>query len=222
MRLEEECRASRTGLPLRGDTELLYWSVADRSEVVVWTADAVEAVNAILQHYARVLQLRADEWRLFYRRLDEAAVTHLLTLAAEPRAQAATQVQLAWEQAHKNGHSGRILRQLAQAMAQVARQADSSALSRKDVQDVARQLWLRLQSEACLPQWAQMRRELDAICAEEIAAFRRGCGGLITEAQEKALNIVTARIAERMGEWVQRTSNREGEPSRLSPPLPPV
>ncbi len=206
---EEQCRACRADLSASA-VEMLYWSTEDRSEIVAWAADPVEVVNLVLQHYTRVLELRADEWQMFYRCLDEAAVAHLLRLAAEPAGEkVAARVQLAWEQAHRNGHGGRMLRQLAQASVDIARQSRASAMASTELRAAAHQLWASLQAEACLPVWALMRRELDAICLEEIAAFRRGCGGLITDAQEKALSIVTARISQRMGEWAQRASARE-------------
>lgn len=186
--------------------EALCYCLPTRTELIVSTRDPIKAATTLLESLNQIIRLRMEEWQAFYRHLDEAAVAHLLTLAAAPDGeQAAAQLHLCCEQAQRAGRASRVLRDLTQ---EVAAHAHAVRVNRsatvQTTPAAVRQMWRRLQAQACVPAWAVLRSEMEAICAEEIALFRRSCGGLMTDDQERAVKIVTARISERVGDWMIR------------------
>jgi len=204
---------------LRGNediSEILYGRLPSRTDIVVATWNPVNAANIVLDLLTKVVKLRTDDWTAFYRYVDETAVAHLLAVvSASDGEQAAVQIESCWGHSQKCGVAGRVLNQLTLAVKERAlrdrfRFADSP-------ETLARQVWGKLQAETCLPAWSKFRHEVDAICAEEIASFRRNCGGLMTDDQERAVKIVTARISERVGEWVTREWSEPG--ARVPPRL---
>lgn len=190
---------------LRGSqdiSEIIYRALPTRTDIIVATWNPITAASLVLDMLAKVLQLRTEDWTAFYRHIDEAAVAHLLSAASEPDAQQpAIQLESLWQQPHRSGVAGRLLCLLMHAVQQHASGSTSPTRAK------ANQIWSKLQAEDSLHPSAKVRKEVDAICSEEIDSFRRSCGGLMTDDQEKAVKIVTARISERVGEWITRAWN---------------
>ncbi len=62
--------------------EVAVLSTCNRTEFIVWTADASQAANSILRYLTREYDLRLSEWSKFHRHVDNAAMTYLLRLAS--------------------------------------------------------------------------------------------------------------------------------------------
>jgi glutamyl-tRNA reductase len=62
--------------------EVAVLSTCNRTEFIVWTADASQAANSILRYLTREYDLRLTEWSKFHRHVDNAAMTYLLRLAS--------------------------------------------------------------------------------------------------------------------------------------------
>lgn len=194
---------------LTGRTQInqvfFFPNLCRRTEVVVCAPDPVAACESVMNTVTRVASLRADDWTAFRRYVDEDAILHLLSVAAGADGEgAAAQLQLCSEQSQRSGVGARILREVAKHAKVIPCSTGRHPESAESFRSVARQLWIRVQAEAALPECTKIRNEVDSICAEEIATFRSRCGGLMTEEQERAVKIVTARISERVGEWITR------------------
>lgn len=200
---------------LRGNVaigEALHCAFPTRTDIVVATRNSVAAANAVLDVLTRIVRLNTEEWSAFYRHLDQAAVGHLLRVVTAPDGEQATiQLESCRQLSHKSGLAGPILDQLTRDVMEHARVIRSCSNPADSLRGATRQTWGRIQAEACLPPCAKFRSEVDAICAEEVATFRRSCGGLMTDEQEKAVKIVTARISERVGQWINRAWDDSGQ-----------
>lgn len=195
---------------LRGSqniAEIAYVALPYRTEILLASWNPVKAANDVLDMLTTLVRLRMEDWTAFHRYMDEAAIVHLLAIAGQPGGEAIwVQLESSWEQSHKSGAAGRLLSRLTQAIREHSHAAQDS-IGRENIRTTARHVWSKLQADAALPGWLKFRNEVDAICAEEIATFRRSCGGLMTDDQERAVKIVTARISERVGEWITRAWN---------------
>lgn len=189
-----------------GVSEALWHMLPGRTEIVVAAPDPVNAAGSVLEFLTELLSLTREEWKTFYRHVDEAAVAHLFSVASQSHDEgAAAQLQSNWAKSLKDGHAGRLLRELAKAVVAYADAVREGHGHGPASSEAARQFWIAFQAEGLLPDSAVIQKEVEAICAEEIASFRRSCGGLMTDEQERAVKIVTARISNRVGEWITRT-----------------
>ena len=95
--------------------EVIVLSNCNRTEFIVWTQDASEAANSVLRFLTRSSNLKLVEWSNFYRLVGDAAVAHVLRIAAgtdsavfgEP--EATSSVLSAWQQAQRASTTGRFL-----------------------------------------------------------------------------------------------------------------
>lgn len=98
-----------------GIDEVAVLATCNRSEFVLWTADACTAAASVLRFLTQEYGLRLGEWKHFYRLLDEAALAHVFRLACGLDSMAAgepdivEQVKSAWSQAQEAGSCGRVL-----------------------------------------------------------------------------------------------------------------
>ena len=95
--------------------EVVVLATCNRTEFLLWTRDAAAASGSVLNFLTREYSLRLSEWKHFYRKIDEQALTHIFRVASsldsmvvgEPEIVA--QVKAAWALAQQVGTSGRFL-----------------------------------------------------------------------------------------------------------------
>jgi glutamyl-tRNA reductase len=95
--------------------EVVVLSNCNRTEFLVWTQDASEAANSVLRFLTRSSNLKLVEWSNFYRLVGDAAVLHVLRVAAGidsavfGEAEATNSILSAWQQAQRASTTGRFL-----------------------------------------------------------------------------------------------------------------
>ena len=95
--------------------EVIVLSNCNRTEFLVWTQDASEAANSLLRFLTRSSNLKLMEWSNFYRLVGDAAVLHVLRVAAGidsavfGEAEATNTILSAWQQAQRASTTGRFL-----------------------------------------------------------------------------------------------------------------
>ena len=95
--------------------EVAVLATCNRTEFILWTRDAATASGSVLNFLTREYGLKLCEWKHFYRKIDEQALTHVFRVASsldsmivcEPEIVA--QVKAAWAVAQQVGTSGRFL-----------------------------------------------------------------------------------------------------------------
>jgi glutamyl-tRNA reductase len=98
-----------------GVEEVLVLSTCCRTEFLLWAGEPTLAANSLVNYLSSALGLKLSEWEHFYRRLDEAALTHIFRFACGldcPRlceSEMALHLEAAWEQARAVGAAGRYL-----------------------------------------------------------------------------------------------------------------
>lgn len=98
-----------------GIDEVAVLATCNRTEFFLWTHDASAASGSVLNFLTREYGLKLCDWKHFYRKLDEQALSHIFRVAAgldsmvigEPEIVA--QVKSAWAQAQEAGTTGRFL-----------------------------------------------------------------------------------------------------------------
>src|SRR5208283_275713 len=88
-----------------GIEEVIVLSTCSRTEFWLWVKDVTLAANSVMRLLGAEHKLKLDEWKQFYRLLDEAALLQIFRVASsldsmvigEP--QVVAQVKQAWEQA---------------------------------------------------------------------------------------------------------------------------
>ena len=65
-----------------GIDELAVLATCDRTEFILWSHDASVASASVLNFLSRSYGLRLSDWRHFYRKLEEAALLHILRVAS--------------------------------------------------------------------------------------------------------------------------------------------
>ncbi|MBZ5567409.1 MAG: glutamyl-tRNA reductase [Acidobacteriia bacterium] len=95
--------------------EVAVLATCNRTEFILWTRDAAAASGSVLNFLTREYGLKLCEWKHFYRKIDEQALTHVFRVASsldsmivgEPEIVA--QVKAAWAVAQQVGTTGRFL-----------------------------------------------------------------------------------------------------------------
>lgn len=98
-----------------GIEEVIVLATCNRTEFILWTADAPVAANSVLRFLTHDYQLKICEWSNFYRLMDDVALTHIFRVASsldsmvigEP--EITCQIKQAWAQAQAAGTTGRFL-----------------------------------------------------------------------------------------------------------------
>lgn len=98
-----------------GIEEVVVVATCNRTEFLLWATDVTLAANSVMRLLTTEYGLTRDEWKHFYRLLDDAALMHIFRVASsldsmvigEP--QIVSQVKEAWKQAQKVGVTGRCL-----------------------------------------------------------------------------------------------------------------
>jgi glutamyl-tRNA reductase len=98
-----------------GIDEVIVLSNCNRTEFLVWTQDVSEAANSVLRFLTGSTNLKLVEWSNFYRLVGDAAVLHILRVAAGTdaavfgEAEATNSLLSAWQQAQRASTTGRFL-----------------------------------------------------------------------------------------------------------------
>ncbi len=95
--------------------EVALLATCNRTEFVLWTSDAATASGSVLNFLTREYGLKLSEWKHFYRKIGEQALSHIFRVGAsldsmvvgEPEIVA--QVKDSWALAQQVGTSGRFL-----------------------------------------------------------------------------------------------------------------
>ena len=98
-----------------GIDEVIVLSTCNRTEFYLWANDVTLAANSVMRLLGTEYGLRLQEWKHFYRLLDELALQHIFRVVScldsmvLGAPQIVIQVKEAWQQAQKAGASGRFL-----------------------------------------------------------------------------------------------------------------
>ena len=114
-----------------GIDEVVVLATCNRSEFLVWANDVTLAANSVMRLLSSEYGLTQDDWKNFYRLLDDGALLHMFRVASgldsmivgEP--QIVSQVKEAWKQAQKIGASGRSLDAVLQKALSVSKKVRS-------------------------------------------------------------------------------------------------
>jgi len=95
-----------------GVEEVLVLCTRCRTEFLLWADDAILAANSLVHYLSSEHGLKLSEWEHFYRRLDEAALTHIFRTACSLDCtklcgyDAISNLTAAWEQGRTVGAAG--------------------------------------------------------------------------------------------------------------------
>jgi glutamyl-tRNA reductase len=109
-----------------GIEEILVLSTCCRTEFLLWASDPTLAANSLVHYLSTEHSLKLSEWEHFYRRLDDAALTHIFRLTcgldSQPlcESEIGPRLQAAWEQARTVGAAGPFLSTVLQKAFQIA------------------------------------------------------------------------------------------------------
>ena len=98
-----------------GIDEVIVLSTCNRTEFYLWANDVTLAANSVMRLLGAEFGLRLQEWKHFYRLLDEVALQHIFRVVScldsmvLGAPQIVVQVKEAWQQAQKAAASGRFL-----------------------------------------------------------------------------------------------------------------
>ena len=98
-----------------GIDEVIVLSTCNRTEFYLWVNDVTLAANSVMRLLSSEYGLRLQEWKHFYRLLDEPALQHIFRVVScldsmvVGAQQIVFQVKEAWQKAQKAGASGRFL-----------------------------------------------------------------------------------------------------------------
>ena len=114
-----------------GIDEVIVLSTCNRTEFYLWAKDVTLAANSVMRLLGAEYGLRLQEWKHFYRLLDEAALQHIFRVAScldsmvVGAPQIVRQLKEAWQQAQKAGATGRFLDAVMQKSLVVSRRVTS-------------------------------------------------------------------------------------------------
>jgi len=98
-----------------GIEEVIVLSTCNRTEFLLWASDVTLAANSVMRLLGADYGLKLEEWKHFYRLLDEAALRHIFRVVScldsmvlgAPHI--VSEVKDAWQQAQKVGATARFL-----------------------------------------------------------------------------------------------------------------
>jgi glutamyl-tRNA reductase len=111
-----------------GIEEVIVLSTWSRCEFLVWASEPTLAANSILQFLGSQHGLKLSEWQHFYRRLDEAALTHIFRVVAGvdslvlAELEIVSEINASWEQARTIGAAGPFLNAILERAVAIAQQ----------------------------------------------------------------------------------------------------
>jgi glutamyl-tRNA reductase len=115
--IDEPCRRNVLQQLSRAEAvdEVALLATCNRTEFILWTRDAATASGSVLNFLTHEYGLKLSEWKHFYRKIDEQALTHVFRVASrldsmivgEP--EIVEQVKAAWALAQQVETTGRFL-----------------------------------------------------------------------------------------------------------------
>ncbi len=189
--------------------EVVVLSTSERTEFILWTPDASAASGSVLNFLTSQYGLKLCEWKFFYRKLDEAALTHLFLVTAGLDSIAlkdrdcAEALKDAATAAMQAGTTGRFLDSVVQSTLAVATPLHVMATrsgveeAEKSARKEAKTSSAKLMSERVVPTIVALRRRMDEICLQELESFYGGLNSLTSEEREK-IEAFAARLTQRI------------------------
>lgn len=98
-----------------GIEEVIILSTCNRTEFLLWASDVTLAANSVMRLLGADYGLKLEEWKHFYRLLDESALLHIFRVVScldsmvVGAPQIIAQTKAAWQQAQKIGSTARFL-----------------------------------------------------------------------------------------------------------------
>jgi len=120
-----------------GIEELVVLSTCCRTEFLLWASEPTLAANSLIHYLNAEHGLKLSEWEHFYRRLDDAALTHIFRVTCGLDCQRLCEadvsgcMRIAWEQARTVGASGRFLNALLETAISVSERVSDQTRSAK-------------------------------------------------------------------------------------------
>lgn len=157
-----------------GVEEVIVLATCNRTEFLLWANDAALAANSVLRLLTAQYGLQMEDWKHFYRLLDDAALLHILRVTAsldsmvigEPLI--VSQVKGAWQQAQKVGSTARFLDAVVQKALSVSKRVQNetavgdAAVSVPYAAELAREIFGSLENKKVLLLGAGKMSELSA------------------------------------------------------------
>lgn len=189
--------------------EVMVLSTSERTEFILWTRDASAASGSVLNFLTSQYGLKLCEWKFFYRKMDEAALTHLFLVTAGldsitlKERDCAETLKEAATAALQAGTTGRFLDSVVQRALAVSTplhvMATRSGIeeAEKSARTEAKTSYAKLIAERLVPTIVALRRRLDEICLQELESFYGGLMSLTSEEREK-IEAFGARLTQRI------------------------
>ena len=120
-----------------GIEELVVVSTCCRTEFLLWASEPTLAANSLIHYLGTEHGLKLTEWEHFYRRLDDAALTHIFRVTCGLDCQSLCEadvsgcMRIAWEQAKTVGACGRFLNPLLEKAISVSERVSHQTRSAK-------------------------------------------------------------------------------------------
>lgn len=189
--------------------EVLVLSTSERTEFILWTRDASAASGSVQNFLTAEYGLKLCDWKFFYRKLDETAVTHLFLVTAALDSMTLKDREClevlkdAATAAMKAGTTGRFLDSVVQSALAVATALHVIATrngieeAEKSARIEAKTSYAKLMADRVVPTIVALRRRLDEICLQELESFYGGLGSLTSDEREK-VEAFAARLTQRI------------------------
>lgn len=120
-----------------GIEELVVLSTCCRTEFLLWASEPTLAANSLIHYLNAEHGLKLSEWEHFYRRLDDAALTHIFRVTCGLDCQRLCEadvsgcMRIAWEQARTVGASACFLNPLLERAISVSERVSDQTRSAK-------------------------------------------------------------------------------------------
>ncbi|MGH9522032.1 MAG: hypothetical protein ACRD3E_05840, partial [Terriglobales bacterium] len=190
-----------------GIAEVMLLSHGGRTDFILWCNDPSAASGAVLNFLTHEYGLQLNDWKHFYRKLDEAAMAHVLLAAAGLDAivrdkDTCEHFKEASVTALQTGTLGRFLDAVAQRSLAFSRELSDMATrdGLEAAEDLARReaktFYCRLLRDRITPTIAALRKRLDDMCIKELESFYDGLTSLSVEERELVESFAT-RLTQR-------------------------
>jgi glutamyl-tRNA reductase len=186
-----------------GIEEVIVLSTCNRTEFYLWASDVTLAANSVMRLLGADYGLKLQEWKHFYRLLDEAALLHIFRVISRLDSmvfgapQIVPQAQVAWQQAQKVGASARFLDAIMQKAFAVSERVNRETAIAKlpasiphTAVELSRQIFGSLANRKVLILGAG---EMSELCARELLKQSPGHVSVINRTFEHAVDL-TAKL----------------------------
>jgi glutamyl-tRNA reductase len=195
-----------------GIEELVVVSTCCRTEFLLWASEPTLAANSLIHYLSTEHGLKLSEWEHFYRRLGDAALTHIFRVTCGLdcqrlcEAEAIGCMRIAWEQARTVGASGRFLNALLERAISVSERVSGETRSAKRgvttpsvILELARQIFGSLEGRKLL----LLGTEKSEACARLLCENGTGPPVVMDQSPARA-----QEVAEKLGGTVATQTDR--------------